>query len=88
MIYHNEIRDLTAYLLSKVCLDYDVEPALQPLDREPLQYAAANREDSARLDVVAWDFSVGIGSVHFLILECLTHLHAPILVLHCLNAML
>ena len=87
-ICHNEIRDLTANLLSKVCSDVDVDPALQPLDPEPLQYATASQEDGARLDVVSQDFLVGIGSMHFLVLECLTHLHAPILILHCLDAML
>ena len=55
-IRHNEIHDLTAKLLSEVCPDVGVEPALQPLESEPLQYATANREDSARLDVVARDF--------------------------------
>ena len=55
-ICQNEIRDLNANLLSKVCLDAGVEPALQPLDREPLQYATANREDGTWLDVVARDF--------------------------------
>ena len=55
-IPHNEICDLTANLLSEVYPDVGVEPALQPLDSEPLQYAIANREDSARLYVVAWDF--------------------------------
>ena len=55
-IRHNEIRDLTANLLSEVCPDVGVEPALQPFDSEPLQYATANREDSARLDVIAQDF--------------------------------
>ena len=61
--YHNEIRDLTASLLSKVCCDVGVEPALQPLDHEPLRYATANREDNARLDIVARDFGSTIGSV-------------------------
>ena len=55
-IRHNEIRDLTANLLSEVCSDVDVEPALQSLDREPLQYATANQEDGAQLDAVARDF--------------------------------
>ena len=44
------------YLLSEVCPDVGVEPALQRLDSEPLQYATAIREDGAHLDVVAWDF--------------------------------
>ena len=55
-IRHNEVRDLTASLLSEVCSDVGVEPALQPLDGEPLQFATANSEDGARLDVVARDF--------------------------------
>ena len=53
---HNSAQDLTASLLSEVCNDVGVEPALQPLDCEPLQYATANREDGAYLDVVAKDF--------------------------------
>ena len=35
-IRHNEVKDLTASLLSEVCSDVGVEPALQPLDGEPL----------------------------------------------------
>ena len=53
---HNELHDLTASHLNEVCSDVGVEPALQPLDREPLQYATANRENGAQLDVVARDF--------------------------------
>jgi len=43
-IRHNEIWDFTASLLSEVCCDAGVEPALQPLDREPLRHVTANRE--------------------------------------------
>ena len=39
---HNELHDLTVSLLSEVCSDVGVEPALQRLDCEPLQYATAN----------------------------------------------
>jgi len=52
-IRYNEIRDLTASLLSE---DVGVEPALQPVEDEPLKFATANEEDGARLDVVARDF--------------------------------
>ena len=52
---HNEVRDITASLLSEVCSDVSVEPALQPVDSEPLQFATASREDGAHLDVVARD---------------------------------
>ena len=65
LVFHNELHNLTAELLSEVCTDVGIEPALQPLDSEPLQYATANREDGARLDVVARDFWVQIGSIFF-----------------------
>ena len=55
-ICHNELRNLTAELLSEVCSDVGIEPTLQPLDSKPLWYATGNREDGARLDVVARDF--------------------------------
>jgi len=55
-IRHNEVHDSTASLLSEVCCDVGVEPALQLLDHEPLHYATANKEDGAHLDVVARDF--------------------------------
>ena len=77
-IRHYEIRDFTASLLSKVCCDVGVEPALQPLDHEPLWHATANREDGAHLDIVARDFWGEIGSIHSLTLGCLILLHAPI----------
>ena len=35
-ICHNEIRDLIESLSSEVCCDVGVDPALQPLDCEPL----------------------------------------------------
>jgi len=41
----------TASLLSEMCCDVGVEPALQPTDHEPLWHPTANREDGARLDV-------------------------------------
>ena len=55
-IRHNEIRDLTAKLMTEVCRDVCVEPHLQPLTGENLSYATANREDSARLDIKARGF--------------------------------
>ena len=52
-ICHNVIRDITADLLSEVCVG--TEPSLQPVTGEQL-HRTANREDSARLDVVAESF--------------------------------
>ena len=52
-IRHNEIRDLTANLLSEVCHDVCVEPNLQPLTGEQLSYATSNKQEGARLDIAA-----------------------------------
>ena len=50
---HNEIRDLTADLLTEVCNDVCVEPELQPVLPQQLTGATANRQDGARLDISA-----------------------------------
>ena len=78
-IRHNEVRDLTASLLSEVCSDVGVEPALQPLDGEPLQFATANSEDGARLMLFPGIFGVKIGSVRFSMSGFSTFLRALIL---------
>ena len=56
IVRHNEIRDLTANLLTEVCHDVCVEPTLQPITGETFSYATANSEDGARLDVAASGF--------------------------------
>ena len=56
MIRHNEIRNIIADLMSQVCHSVGVEPSLQPVTGEQLQHRTANREDGARLDVVARNF--------------------------------
>ena len=50
---HNEVRDLSAQLLSDVCVDVAIEPTLLPLTGEHMIYSSANTEDGARLDVRA-----------------------------------
>ncbi len=53
-IRHNEIRDITASLLTEVCNEVCVEPDLQPVAPNQLNGASANRrQDGARLDVSA-----------------------------------
>ena len=52
-IRHNEIRNLTATLLTEVCHDVCIEPELQPLSGEVLTGASANHQDGARLDIAA-----------------------------------
>ncbi len=53
---HNEIRDLTAKLLTEVCHDVRIEPVLQPLTGEILSGASAITSDGARLDIAASGF--------------------------------
>ena len=53
---HNEVRDLTADLLTEVCHDVEIEPQLQELTGEHFSLRTANMEDGARLDVKARGF--------------------------------
>ena len=55
-IRHNEIRDITAHLMSEVCHNVAVEPHLQPLTGETLRGASAIRQEGARIDVPADGF--------------------------------
>ena len=55
-IRHNEIRKTTADLLSGVCHSVGTEPSLQPVTGEQFEHRTANREDGARLDIVAQSF--------------------------------
>ena len=55
-VRHNELRDITADLLTKICHGVGTEPHLQPVYDEQFTYRTANREDGARLDVVAENF--------------------------------
>lgn len=55
-IRHNEIRDITANLLSEVCNDVRVEPDLQEVTTEELSGRTANTTDGARLDIAVNGF--------------------------------
>ena len=55
-IRHNEIRDLTANLLTEVCNDVCIEPDLQPLSGEVLSGSSSNTQDGARLDIAVNGF--------------------------------
>ena len=56
IIRHNEIRDLTAILMTEVCHDVCVEPTLQPITGEVFSNITANLDDGARLDIAANGF--------------------------------
>ena len=75
-IRHNEISDVTAILLTKVCHDVKVEPDLQPLAGEALNYATSNSSEAARLDVAVNGFWGGRYEKSFLDVR-LFNPHAP-----------
>ena len=52
-IRHNEIRNLTATLLTEVCHEVTIEPELQPVTNEVLTGPTANAQTGARLDNAA-----------------------------------
>ena len=53
---HNEIRDITADLMSEVSSNVEVEPQLQPLTGEMMSQRSAVQSDEARLDIKADGF--------------------------------
>ena len=55
-IRHNEIRDLTASLLTEVCHDVCTEPSLQSITDEVMARNSAITTDGARLDIAANGF--------------------------------
>ena len=55
-IRHNEVRDITASLLSEVCHGVSVEPHLQSLSGETMSQRSANTDYNSRLDVSAYGF--------------------------------
>ena len=56
ILRHNGVRDSTEKLLAEVCPDVTLEPDLQPLEEESLDFASANHEDNARADIRARGF--------------------------------
>ena len=65
-IRHNEIRDITANLLTEVCHDVQVEPDLQEVANEVLSGQTAITTDGARLDIAASGFWGGRYEMTFL----------------------
>ena len=49
---HNEIRDITAQLMSEVCPNVASEPTLQPVTNERFFHCSANTESGARLQLM------------------------------------
>ena len=55
-IRHNEIRDLTANLMTEVCHNVSIEPHLQPVKGETFPAMTAHTADGARSDIAADGF--------------------------------
>ena len=55
-VRHNDLRDITAELLSKVCNDVAIEPPLQSISGEVITPQSANRQDDSRADIHARGF--------------------------------
>jgi len=56
IIQHNEVRDLTASLMTEVCHDVQVEPHLHALSDEVMHHRSAVLDDNARVDIRASGF--------------------------------
>ena len=56
VVRHNEVRDITASLLSEVCYGVTIEPHLQSLSGETLSHRSAIIDDGARLDISIYGF--------------------------------
>ena len=55
-IHHNEIRDITATLLTEISHNVAIEPLLQPLTNESFTHSSANTDPNACLDIRARSF--------------------------------
>ena len=55
-VRHNEVRDITASLLTEVCHGVATEPNLQSLSGETMLHRSAITDDGARLDVAMYGF--------------------------------
>ena len=55
-IHHNQIRDITASLLTEVCSNVATEPHLQPLSGQDMRFASTITDDGAHLDIYVRGF--------------------------------
>ena len=50
-IRHNDLRDLTANLLTEVCKDVDIEPQLLPVTDETFENRTTNTSNEGHVDI-------------------------------------
>ena len=77
ILRHNEVRDFTGKLLAEVCPDVILEPDLQPLEGESLDFASANHEDLRGQTSEPEDSGAGTVSAHFSMSRFLTQTRNP-----------
>ena len=88
-IRHNEVRDLTASLLTEVSHNVQTEPSLQPVTSETFSLASANTADDAHLDIKTRGFW-SRARTHILMLGCFTQMlpaTAPLALILPINVM-
>ena len=78
IIRHNEVRDLTASLMTEVCHDVQVEPHLHALSGEVMHHRSAVLDDNARVDIRASVFGGAYIIAPFLLFAFLILLQPPI----------
>ena len=49
--YDNDLRDLTANMMSEVCKETEIEPKLTPLSGAELQGRTSNNSNEAKVDI-------------------------------------
>jgi len=74
---HNDIRDLTAELMSEVCHDVSKKRYLQPLSGELLSLCTCNQNDGAWLNIRASGFWSGQFQSFFFFDVCIFNPYAP-----------
>ena len=84
-IRHNDLRDLTANLLTEVCKDGDIEPQLLLVTGETFDNRTATTSNEARVDIKSRGFWVR-DQQHFLMSGYLIQTPICILTKHSLNA--
>ena len=55
-IRYNDLRDLTAIIVSEICKDTETAPKFLPLSGEEIYGRTTNRSNKARLDIRARGF--------------------------------
>ena len=73
-IRHSEVCDVTASLLKETCYGVATEPSLQPITSETFSAASVNKQNGARLDIVANGFGEELMKEPFLMSGFSTHL--------------